>query len=129
MFLSLLCSVLSAEIVNYVIGSLEISMLFCLAGLLSKTVRNNWKWYCLKKNPVLFYIVVFLTLTAFQTCKINVSSRVFFSICLPRLLMQGRGVPHNLWSFSESWTGIYAVSVGFSIGDYKQNIILFASFC
>lgn len=81
------------------------------------------------KNPVLFYIVVFLTLTAFQTSKINVSTRVFFSICLPRLLMLGGGVPHNLWSFSESQTGICAVSVGFSIGDNKQNLIQFSVFC
>lgn len=117
---------------NYAIGSLEISILFCLAGLLSKTGAIGRSAVSKKKktnNPVLFYIVVFLTLTAFQACKINVSSRFFFGICLPRLLMQGRGVPHNLWSFSESQTGIYAVSVSFSIGDYKQNIILFVGFC
>lgn len=42
--------------------------------------------------------------------------------------MQGRGVPYNLRSFSEPQAGIYAVSVGFGIGDYKQNIILFSDY-
>lgn len=74
------------------------------------------------------YIVAFFTLTAFQTCKINGSTRDFFSIGLPRLLRQGRGVADNIWSFSELWTGIYTVSVGCSIGDWKQSIILFALF-
>jgi len=53
LFLSLLCSVLAAETVNYGDGSLEISVLFCLAVLLSRTARVGSS-SASQKNPSAF---------------------------------------------------------------------------